>query len=73
MHGENYMALFAKADSALYASKQSGHDCVSRASPVLSYEQSSAAAPDNSLKTVSEAENFSLNDHLTDLGERYAG
>lgn len=30
--GEDYRALFARADSALYASKQAGRDCVSRAS-----------------------------------------
>jgi diguanylate cyclase (GGDEF)-like protein len=71
--GENYRALFANADSALYASKQSGRDCVSRASQILSSGQGTAAASDNPLKSVSEEENFSLNDHLTDNGERYAG
>ncbi|MEP6239445.1 GGDEF domain-containing protein [Erythrobacter sp.] len=76
--GEGYRTLFARADSALYASKQAGRNCVSRAD-VTATENSSAEAlrsPQSQRIAPQSAEfptKISLNDDLTPSGERYAG
>lgn len=70
--GEGYRALFARADSALYASKQAGRNCVSRASHAA---QSASAPPSTGSVTQNAgfAGKVSLNDDLTPDSERYAG
>lgn len=64
MRGETYRALFARADAALYASKQAGRNCVSRGSEAVGMETREAGR---------EPQNDRLNDHLTHTRERYAG
>lgn len=76
--GEGYRGIFARADSALYAAKQAGRNCVSRDSVV-----SKSASPANAKNAVQHQdrasqnggspEKISLNDDLTPNSERYAG
>lgn len=73
--GETYRGLFARADAALYTSKQKGRDCVNRAQLIGS---SAADREGNSATTELPIANESaapdsLNDDLTASGERYAG
>lgn len=65
---EGYRALFARADGALYASKQTGRDCVSRASEI-----SPTAANQQQTPASQQTQKISLNEHLTPDRERYAG
>ncbi|MEO1221033.1 MAG: GGDEF domain-containing protein [Pseudomonadota bacterium] len=76
LRGEGYRALFARADGALYASKQSGRDCVSRASEVSPTTSSASAMGTDgdarSSESARNAQRISLNEHLTPKGEKYA-
>ena len=73
--GETYRELFARADAALYTSKQNGRDCVNRAQLIGSCEADGAEnlAPTVRLAARDRAKQDSLNHDLTATGERYAG
>lgn len=76
--GEGYRGLFAKADSALYAAKQAGRNCVSRDSMITKSASRTSAnsviEPQNRAPQKGDTfKKIRLNDDLTPDGERYAG
>ena len=75
--GEGYRALFARADCALYASKQAGRDRVSRASRTSPTGSStpidSAASSTSAQASGNDPRKIGLDDHLRGNGERFAG
>ena len=69
MRGEGYRTLFARADKALYAAKQSGRDCVQRAGNEMPAEDEIQ----DEIQITGSADATVLNDDLTSSRERYAG
>ncbi len=68
VNGEGYRALFARADGALYASKEAGRNRVSRAS-VISPTGSTTDGGSQAFK----AQEISLSDRMAHHTKRYAG
>jgi diguanylate cyclase (GGDEF)-like protein len=74
MRGEGYRALFARADGALYASKQAGRDCVSRASEISPTGPAIGASDvDGTGQSTGKQRGNSLNEHLAPDRKKYAG